>query len=49
MGRRQIDRVEPVSAVDSSGGDNLYWFARGVGKVKETGTVDHQLVGYCYP
>jgi hypothetical protein len=45
----RVHRVEPASAVDSSGGDNVFWFARGVGKVKETGTVDHELVGYCYP
>jgi hypothetical protein len=45
----RVHRVEPVSAVDSTGGDNVFWFARGVGKVKETGTVTHELLGYCYP
>ena len=45
----RVHRVEPASAVDSTGGDNVFWFARGVGKVKETGPVYHELLGYCYP
>lgn len=45
----RVHRVESPSAVDSNGADNVYWYARGVGKVKETGTIDHELLGYCYP
>jgi hypothetical protein len=45
----RVHRVETASAIDTTGGDNVFWFARGVGKVKETGPVDHELLGYCYP
>jgi hypothetical protein len=45
----RVHRVEAASAVDSNGADNVYWYARGVGKVKETGTINHELLGYCYP
>lgn len=45
----RVHRVEAASAVDANGADNVYWYARGVGKVKETGTINHELLGYCYP
>jgi DUF3108-like len=45
----RVHRVEAPSVVDTTGGDNRYWFARGVGKVKETGSVNHDLVSYSIP
>lgn len=34
-------RVESATGYDSH-----FWFARNIGKVKETGTENHELVGY---
>jgi hypothetical protein len=45
----RVHRVEPPSAADPTGGDNVFWFARGVGKVKETGPELHELLGYRIP
>jgi hypothetical protein len=45
----RVHRVEPPSAADPTGGDNVFWFARGVGKVKETGPQLHELLGYSIP
>jgi hypothetical protein len=45
----RVHRLEPPSLVDRFGGDNVYWFARGIGKVRETGTSTHELVGYSVP
>ena len=45
----RVHRVEPPSTVDTTGGDNVFWFARGVGKVKETGPELHELLGYNIP
>jgi len=45
----KVHRVETPSPVDTTGGDNVYWFARGIGKVKETGPELHELLGYYIP
>jgi hypothetical protein len=43
-------RVQRVSSTSTGGGsDKTYWFARGVGKVRESGGSTEQLVSYTSP